>query len=181
MNNLITVLTQSVPEGRVFGLDSQTLISIGIQLFNGIVLAIALTLILYKPVKEFLRKRAERIQADIDNAEATMTEATALINEYEGKLKDINQERLEILEKARNKARAENKLIIEEAEKEAEDIKQRTLVSIEEDKKRLQEEMRLQVIDLSSLVAEKYLTMNLDEETQGQYLDKVINQLEKTQ
>lgn len=44
---------QVVPDGRVFGLDAQTLISIGIQLFNAIILALALGFILYNPVKEF--------------------------------------------------------------------------------------------------------------------------------
>ena len=55
-----------MPEERLFGLDSQTLIQIGIQLLNGIILAVALGYILYKPVKEFLHKRSEGIQNKID-------------------------------------------------------------------------------------------------------------------
>jgi F-type H+-transporting ATPase subunit b len=63
---------QTLPAGRVFGLDTQTLISIGIQLLNAIILALALTFILYKPVKRFLQKRTEMIQKKIDDSEAAM-------------------------------------------------------------------------------------------------------------
>ena len=62
MSSKIILLAQAVPEGRVFGLDSQTLISIGIQLFNGSILAVALAFILYNPVKDFMEKRREKIQ-----------------------------------------------------------------------------------------------------------------------
>ena len=71
LHNLI-FLAQTVPEGRVFGLDSQTLISIGIQLFNAILLAVVLGYLLYKPVKEFMQNRTNRIQSQLDDAEATM-------------------------------------------------------------------------------------------------------------
>ena len=91
MHSEIIFLAQVVPEGRVFGLDSQTLISIGIQLLNGIILAIALGFILYNPVKEFMQKRQEKIQGKIEDANETMVKANELIDEYEAKLKNIDK------------------------------------------------------------------------------------------
>ena len=101
---MIVLLAQAVPEGRIFGLDEQTFIQIGMQLLNAIVLAFALAFILYKPVKEFLDKRSEGIQGKINDADATMAKAKELIAEYENKIKDIEKERLDILEEARLQA-----------------------------------------------------------------------------
>ena len=92
MNNVIVLLTQSVPEGRVFALDQQTLISTGIQVLNGIILAVALGFILYKPVKKFMQERTDRIQSKIHDSDSTMAKAKELIAEYEYKIKNIDKE-----------------------------------------------------------------------------------------
>lgn len=181
MNNIMVLIAEAVPEGRVFALDSQTLISIAIQLFNGIILALALGFILYKPVKEFLEKRTERIQNKIDDADSTMAKAKELIAEYENKLKDINKERMEILEEARLKANEESRKIIEEAREEARQIKQRSLESIAEDKRRLKEEARLYIIEVASLMAEKYIAENIDDKAQDRLFQEALAQLEETQ
>lgn len=174
-------LAQTVPEGRVFGLDMQTLISIGIQLLNAIILALALGYILYQPVKDFLQKRTEKIQNEIDKANATMAKANELIADYNTKLKNINKERMEILEAARLKAADESKIILQEAKQEAYEIKKRSLESIAEDKKRLQEETRLYIIELASFMAKKYITQNIDDETQDKLFEEAIAQLEEAQ
>jgi F-type H+-transporting ATPase subunit b len=177
----ILFLTQAVPEGRVFGLDAQTLISIGIQLFNAIILAAALSFILYKPVKEFLQKRTERIQRKIDDAEETMAKANELIAEYDAKIKDIDKERMEILEVARLEAADERKKILEEAKQEAFEIKRRLMESISEDKKRLKEETRLHIIEIASLMAQKYIAQNIDDETQNKLFEEALAELEDAQ
>ena len=98
MLSRIVLLAQKVPDGRVFALDTQTLISIVIQLLNGIILALALTFILYKPVKEFMNKRTERFQSKLKEAEAAMAKANELIAEYGSKLEALEKERDKILE-----------------------------------------------------------------------------------
>lgn len=181
MQNMILLLAENVPEGRVFGLDSQTLIQIGIQLLNGIFLAVVLAYILYNPVKEFLRKRTERIQGKIANADATMAKAKGLIVEYDEKIQEIDKERVEILENARSRASDETKSILQGAQEEAEVIKKRSLEGVAEDKKRLQEETRLYIIELASIMAEKYITENIDTKAQDKIFKETLAQLEDTQ
>ena len=181
MESLIEVSTQALPEGRVFGLDAQTLIGIGIQLFNGILLAVALGFILYKPVKEFMQRRTNRIQNKINEAETTMISANALIAKYKQQIKNIDQERLELLEAARLKAADESRTIREEARKEAQALKERTLDSIYEDKKRLKEESRLYIIELASLMAEKYIAQKIDRTTEEKLFNETLAQLEDAQ
>lgn len=180
MNSMI-VLSQAIPNGRVFGLDLQTLISIGIQLLNGIILAVALGFILYKPVKEFMRKRTERIKSKMDDADTTMAKANELIAQYNKKLQDIDKERAEILEAARLKAADESKIILDEAKREAYELKKRSLDSVAEEKERLKEETRLYIIELASLMAQKYIAEHIDDETQDKLFEEVIAQLEDAQ
>lgn len=181
MHTMTLLMAQSLPEGRVFGLDFQTLIGIGIQLANGIILALVLGFILYKPVKEFMNNRSEKIQSKLDDSDATMARANELIAEYEIKIKDIDKERLQILEAARIQAEGERKNIIEEAKKEANETKKRSLDSIADDRKRLQEETRLHIIELASLMAQKYITQNINNEAQDKIFDETLAQLEATQ
>lgn len=181
MHSKIVFLVQATPEGRVFGLDFQTLISIGIQLMNGVILAVALSIILYKPVKEFMRKRTEAIQNKMNETDAAMAKAKELIHEYDAKIKDIEIERVEILELARLKALEESNKVLENARKEANEIKKRSLESVSADKKLLEEETRLYIIELASLMAEKYITQYIDDETQDRIFEETLLQMEGAQ
>lgn len=173
-------LTQAVTEGRAFGLDGQTLISIVIQLLNGIILAVALGVILYKPVKEFMRKRSDMIQNKIENAETTMNKANELIAEYETKIKEIDIERLEILENARLKAADESKIILQKARDEATEIKKRSMDNVAADKKRLKEESRLYIIEIAALMAKKYIIQTIDNDIQDKIFEDTLAKMEDT-
>lgn len=181
MHSKIVFLAGAVPEGRVFGLDSKTFIDAGIQLLNGIILAIALGFILYKPVKEFMQKRTESIKSKIDDADATMAKANELISEYNAKIKEIDKERIGILEATRLKASEESKIIIEAANQEAIKIKKRSLESVAADKKRLHEESRLYIIELASIMAEKYIAQNIGSEAHDRIFEETLTQMEGAQ
>lgn len=178
MYNKIIFLAESVPKGRVFAMDTQTLITIGIQLLNGLILAIALGFILYKPLKNFMKNRTEKIQNQIDDTDAKMVKAKELIAEYNKKIDDIDKERIEFLEDARLKANNERKIILEQARQEADEIKKRSLESVLADEKRLQEETRLTIIELASLMAEKYITQTIDQKTQNKIFEETLAQME---
>jgi F-type H+-transporting ATPase subunit b len=177
----ILFLTQSLPEGRVFALDTQTLIHIGIQILNGIVLAVILTLILYNPVKEFMQKRSEKIKSKIEDADATMAKANKLIAEYNNKMKNIESERINILEDARAKATNQMKAIIEDARQEASEIKKRSAESISSERMRLKEETRVHIIEVAALMAEKYIAQNIDSETQDKIFEETLAKMEDAQ
>lgn len=180
MQSEMMLLAQVLPEGRVFGLDSQTAVQIGIQLLNGIILAVVLGFVLYKPVKEFMRKRSEGIQQKIHDADAAMVKAQELISQYELKIKEIEKERTEILDIARLKSIDEGKLILEEARLEASEIKKRSSDSLLADKKRLQEETRFHIIEVASVIAEKYITLSMDDKTQDKIFEETLAQMEVT-
>lgn len=181
MGNLFVFLAQSIPDGRVFALDRQTLISMGIMVLNGIILAVALYFILYKPVTEFLQKRSERIRNSIEEASSTMAKARELINEYESKVSNIDKEYERVLQEARIKAYDERKIIIAEAHEEAERIKKRSESIIDAERERMRLETRPYIIELATLIAENYITRNIEKEEQERLFESALAELEEAQ
>ena len=179
MNFEIALLTSVVPEGRVFGLDLQTLISIGIMLFNVLVLSAVLGFILYEPVKKFMAKRSDKISGQLDDALEKMAEAESLKAEYEKKLAEIDMERIKILESARNTAAERSRHLLDEARHEAATIKRHTQEGISAERERLKEETRLYIIELSTLMAGKFVEHSIDAETQDRLFDETMAQLEE--
>ncbi|MGI6169080.1 MAG: hypothetical protein ACOYI4_05090 [Christensenellales bacterium] len=180
MNFGIALLQGAVPEGRVFALDQQTLVSTGIQLLNVLALAIILGLILYKPVQKFMQNRTNRISGQLDDARDKLSEADSLKTKYEKKLGEIDKERVKILEAARHAAAERSKHILDEARSEAASIKRRTQQSILNEKERLKKETKLHIIEASSLMARKFVQHTIDQDTQDRLYDETMAELEET-
>ncbi len=180
MHNMLSS-AQAASAGRVFGLDSQTLIGIGIQLFNAVILAVVLGFMLYNPVKDFMRKRTERIQSQRDEADAALAEANNLIAEYDSKLRDIDDERTKMLEAARLEAVDASRMILAEAKQEADKIRERSLAAVSEYRKRLEDETRLYIIEIASLMAQKYVAEAIDDDTQDKLFEEALAELEDAQ
>jgi len=173
-------VASAVPEGRLFGLDQQTLLQFGINLFNIALLAVILAKLLYRPVRGILKKRADRISGQIEQAAIEMARASELKLEYEQKLKDIEREQDIILEQARRIATDSGRMIISEARRESEAIKARATANIEMERERVQEEMRLAIIDVSRAMAEMYLDRELDINDHERYFAEAMAELEGT-
>ena len=89
---------------RLFNLDFQLLhdtVLLAIAIFF---LFLALSYLLFNPVRKMLKDRQEKIATDIDTALADKKDAAALKAEYEAKLKNIDKEAEQILSEARQKA-----------------------------------------------------------------------------
>ncbi len=178
MLDQLIFLTQNAQEGRLFGLDQQTLIQIGIQLLNAVILFAVLTYLLYKPVKAYLAKRQEKIRQNFSDAEEEMAKAKELISQYEEKIAKINEERSQILAQAEVNAANEKKRIIAEAHEEADKIKALQAQKAADQSIRMREEMRALVIDYSALMAEKLILEEMDETARAKYTSWVTASLE---
>lgn len=179
MNFWIPLLSGLVPEGRVFALDQQTFISMGIQLLNVCILAAVLGFILYKPVQKFLRNRAEKIGSQLREAQEKLAEAERIKDEYEKKLQEIDLERVKILESARETAAERSRHMIEDARREATEIRRRAHESALAEKERLKEEAKTYIIDVASALAEKIVQHAMDRETQDRLFEEAMAQLEE--
>jgi len=175
----MVLLLENIPAGRVFGLDQQTLIQIGIQFFNVSLLAFVMARLLYKPVRDFMSKRADRIKVQMESAEDDMAKASELKAKYEKKIKDINMERDEILDTARKLATEKSKQLLAEAKSETDAIKARATQNIKMEQERAKEEMRQTIIEVSSAMAEKYITLAINKDAHDRLFAEAMSELKE--
>lgn len=150
-------------------------------LISDIVIVYILYKLLYNPVLEFLAKRREKIEGQLNDAEQALNEANALKAQYDEKLKDIAKEKSEILDNARKVAQDREREIIEDAKNEAGVIKNRALLDIKREEDRAKDDMKKQIIEISTIMASSYVATNLTDEDQNKLLNEAIESLEGTE
>ncbi len=166
---------------RIIGLDAEMLKEMSLLLISDIVIILILGYLLYNPVKDFMKKRSDSIKNKIQSAEQALNDANNLKAEYEAKLKNIDNEKSDILDKARKIAKDKEREIIENAKEEAQIIKNRATIEIQREQDKAQDEMKTQIIELSTEMASRYVTEALSNDDQKKLLDNVINSLEESQ
>jgi F-type H+-transporting ATPase subunit b len=164
-------------DGSLLSFDKQFLFSLAVQLINTLILFFFLGKLLFKPLTEFMDKRSEKIKGQIDFARAEEEKALKLKEEYEAKLQKIQEEADAIIKEAREKALKKENSIIEEARKESEMIRKRALAEIEREKAKAQDEMKKEIIEIASLIAEKFIAASIDEEKQKALIDEAISKM----
>lgn len=171
------IVLASAPEPRLFGLDTQTFIQVGANLVNVAILAVILALVLYKPVRNFLRKRTDKIQGQLSQAADEMEKAAELRTQYEQKIEEVQREREEILSEARKLASDTSQRLVTEAKKEADAIRARATANVEMEWERAETDMRTAIIEISSVMAEKFVTLAINKETHDKLFDETIADL----
>lgn len=177
MNPQMVMLLNVSETGRVFGLDQQMLISIGIQLLNVAILVFAMSRLLYNPVRNFMKKRADGIKEQIDRAENDISEARDMKLQYEQRISDIELERNEILDSARKAASEKSKSLLAEAKEEADAIKARASVDIQIEQERVKDEMKKSIIEVSSAMASKFVAAAIDQKTHDRLFEETMTEL----
>jgi F-type H+-transporting ATPase subunit b len=151
--------------------------NLGFQMFNTVIVIGFLSYFLYNPVKKMMQERTNGINKQITDSESNLKESNNLKLSYESKLKDIEKERTEILDNARKIAIETEKNIVLEAKKEAEIIKTRAMSDIKLEEEKSKDAIKNQMIEISMLMAQKYISTNIDEATQNKLLEEVISDL----
>lgn len=179
--NIQLFILQAVPEGRLFGLDAQTVADIGIQLFNGIFLAVVLGFLLYNPVKNFMAERTARIEKQISDSEKAMAEANKMKALYQGQMDEIKQERLDVLEKARIQAEQEQEAIRRETRREVEDFKVAEMQKLDAERANLKAESKAYIFDVANTIAQNYVAEAMSAENQERLFQAAIAELEESE
>ncbi len=128
-----------------------------LHLGNFALLSLGLYLLLYKPVKSFMDKRAEAIEKQADEAKSKLDEATALKLEYEKRLEDADKEAQDIKVRASEQAQAAADAKLKDAEKQKEKIISDAKVAAQRQKEKVLEESKQEIIELAAQMAEKVL------------------------
>jgi len=175
---LILSAAADTPPGRVFGMDAQTFIMAVTYIVNVGVLAFILARLLYRPVREVLQKRTNRIQGQLLQAEEELARAIEMRHQYEQKMEEVEREREDILSEARKAAAESKQRLIADAKKEADAIKDRTEATVKMEWERAENDMRTAIIDVSAVMAEKFVSLAINKETHDRLFDETMKDLE---
>ncbi|MBR1728750.1 MAG: F0F1 ATP synthase subunit B [Selenomonadaceae bacterium] len=149
------------------------------QILNFLILVVILRLVAYKPVARLLEQRSQKIQGDLDKAEADRKEAEATLVQYRQKLSDANVKAQEIVDKAEKVARDEHDASIEATKKEIDLMKKNAEEDIKRDRERAVSQLRTEVVSLSLAAAGKLISKNIDNKENERLINDFINQLDK--
>jgi F-type H+-transporting ATPase subunit b len=129
----------------------------------------------YPAVKGAMDARANKIQDDLDQAEAARTEATTVLADYQRQVADARAESARIIEEARAQAEQVRRDLIAKAEAEANALRLRNAEQVAGERDRVMGEMQGQVAALAIELAEKVVESNLDRETNTRLIENYIN------
>lgn len=162
---------------RLFNLDFQLIHDSCLTLIAVFVLVLVASNLLFNPAREFLKKRQQRIQNDIDAAKESRENAEAVKAEYEAKLKEVNVEAEAILAEARKKAVANQNQIIAEAKEEAARIMAQARTEAELEKKKASDDVKTQMVEIAALLAGKVVTAGIDTKVQDSLVEATLKEI----
>lgn len=128
------------------------------QIVNFFIILFILQKLLYKPVVNAMETRQERIQKSQIEADEKMEEAEGLIGEYDKKIADIESEKREILDDARNAAQEKKEELLEDYREEAENKRKAYLKEIEDEKEHFINKLRKNLGQNAMKIASHILT-----------------------
>ncbi len=178
MDQIITaVLLDGGQMERLFDLDFQLLHDAVITAVAVFVLFLFLSYMLFKPTRELLRKRQERIQTDLDSARSDKDDALALKSEYEAKMAGAQKDADAVLSEARQKAVRNEEQIISHAKEEAANIIRQAQNEAELEKQKAADEIKTQIIDVASLMAGKVVAAGIDTNIQDSLIEETLKEV----
>lgn len=136
-----------------------------------------LSYLLFNPVRDFLKKRQDKIKEDIDTAKQDKEDAAALKADYDGKLREIEKEAEAILSEARQKALQNEAKIIDEAKEEASRIIERANRQAELEKKAAADDMKKEMIQIAALMAQKIVAQTVDTKIQDSLVEDTLKEI----
>ena len=189
--NLGSTFVALETSGRLFGLDYQLLFDAAITAINVFILFLLLSVILFNPVRNMLKKRQDKITSDRETANQSREEALAMKAEYEEKLKAANKEAELILSDARKTAVHNEQKIIDEAKEEAARIIERANKEVpygpwyeayipdkaELEKQKAADDVKQQIVAVSAMIASKLIAKSIDESESNAIIEQTLNEM----
>jgi F-type H+-transporting ATPase subunit b len=134
------------------------------QIFNFLILFVALTALAWRPLIRFLEGRRETIAKGLEDARAA---EQARANAEREAQKLIDQRRAEankLVEEGRARGEEQARAVLADAQREAENIRTRARADAEEERNALLGEVRSQVAQLAIAAAERVIQQSLDQQ-----------------
>ncbi len=146
-----------------------------------IITFVVLLLILWKtawtPIVEALDSRAERVRGDIENAEKAREDAERLLAEHREMMAKANQEASEVISKGREEAERMKDDIVKRAQEEARQMTERARNEIDAARDRALDELKNEVVIISTEIASKIVVKNINPEDQKGFVEEALKKI----
>lgn len=148
-----------------------------ISLCNLIILFLLLKKFLYKPVTKAVKKREDEIQAKYNEADRVQENADRNAALYEAKLSEVNDTARQIIKDATDSANARGDKIIADANDRAGSIIRAAETQAQLEYKKARAEIKTEIVDVSTALAEKLIERRLTEEDHREIIDSFIEKI----
>jgi len=159
-----------------FGVDP---VMVGAQIVNFLIIFYLLKKFLYKPVLGMLKKRADKIEEGLKQAEESRVSLEKTLDEEKKILVKAQEEARAIIEESRSQAVVVSQQIEEDTRKQADRILKEAKEQIDQESKDTERKLSEKV----SVLAEGMLTKSLEgffgEKEQKQIASKIVKQIKK--
>ncbi|MGH7389839.1 MAG: F0F1 ATP synthase subunit B [Candidatus Rokuibacteriota bacterium] len=146
--------------GGLISLDK----SLIVQGINFLILLLLLWRLAYKPLLAKMEERSEAIRRSLDEAQAARTEAARQQEENAARLREAHAEAARIRAQALGEAQNEARKQIAAAQAQSRKLVDDTKAQLDAEIRRARDELRREVADLATSVAEKLVRRSLREE-----------------
>lgn len=160
-------------EGGLISLDK----SLIVQAVNFIILLVILTKLLYKPFLAKMEERTQAIKKSLDEAQAARAEAARQQEENEARLRSAHAEAAAIRAQALKEAAEEQRKLVDAARAESQRLIATAKAQLDADVRRAREELRKEVGDLATAVAEKLIRKSLRDEDHRRIVAEAISKV----
>ena len=151
------------------------------QIVNFTLLALLLYFVAYKPILRMLDERSARIKKGLEDAEAASKQAAEMEQQFEQRMVEARKEGQEIIAQATQMSEKARQEILDKAREEARAQIEKAKDEIARERDLAMAELRQQVADLSLTISEKVIGETLDEQKQRRLIAEFLEQAEELQ
>ena len=144
---------------------------------NFVILVLLLRLLLYKPVKQMLEGRKQRIADGLDAATRASAEAAEQRARFERELEEARSEAQAEAARLAQQAEHVRHEVLEAAEQEAAEIKARARDEIEQERRQAAAELQQQTAELALAISRKVVGAALDQHAQRRLVEQFVREL----
>lgn len=149
------------------------------HLVNILVLYALLRLLIYKPVRKFMDERADRVQAQLDEAGRISEQARREQAEYAERLANMDTEAHDRLVESNRAASEAAEAITAEAKAEAQAILDKAQAEADQQRQDIQRQVRPEITAMAVEIAEKLLGREVNQADNSALINGFFESLEK--
>ena len=151
-----------------------------ISLANLLLIFLILKKFLFGPDKKLIKQRQDNIDSQYNEAEKALKEANEAKAQYESSIASAKEKADSIIKSATDTANARSEEILSDAKEKADGMVSRAKTEIELERKKSVSQVKKEIADVSTVIAEKILEREISEADHRSIIDNAIKNLGDT-